>query len=529
MEQQNCLAAYCLMETHNRPHQNQRIRVVFLVQEPVLWDKQSEIYDAFVKDPEVDVMIVVMPSYDAVDAQTEKPMGRYDTQKWNYFYNRYDHVYAFTNLLSLRVLRPDYVFFDRPYEHLRSLEGLYAVDIAQFAKICYVTYGTQGERFYIYLEAKNTNFFSYVSYHFCDSDEEQKILSDAYSLAVQAGVQHFEMLGYPGFQPYLSGGKRRNTVRRTVRRVLWTPRWSLDENIGGSHFFDYQASFIEFALRHQSDTLKFAIRPHPLMFPNFVQQGNMSAADVEAYKRKLNECGIELDEGEEPPFDALMRTDILLTDFSSIVMNFCLLNRPLIYCPTGHTLTEDYARMAACSYVAKDWGQIEECLEILISGSDPVAGRRREFIEEMRLRHDGAAQRIVSYLKEDYQKERISLYSIGVETAIFEWKKEMLSWLLNGMQGEKFSWVDYFDVMPLRLSDSRLRSESEMILTQLVETRQTEGGENMRGIISLGMLLFAEPMELPIPIEVDTWPPELQHDISETIRNKRLDCDFICV
>ncbi|MFC2302167.1 MAG: CDP-glycerol--poly(glycerophosphate) glycerophosphotransferase, partial [Selenomonas artemidis] len=241
MQQQDCLAAYYLMETHNRPHRNQRMRVVFLVQEPSIWDKQSDVYDVFDKDPEVDVMMVVMPSYDAIDTMAGNKQGRYDPKIWHYFSSRYHHVYAFTNIQSLRVLRPDYVFFDRPYEGLRPMEGLRAADVAQFSKICYISYGTQGLKLFIHMEMGNPSFFSYVSYYFCDSDEENTLLSSAYPFAGQGGVQHFEALGYPGFQSYLSARVERNPVRR----ILWTPRWSLDENIGGSHFFDYKDAFIE--------------------------------------------------------------------------------------------------------------------------------------------------------------------------------------------------------------------------------------------------------------------------------------------
>lgn len=519
MEIQNDLAVYYLMEAHNRPHRNRRMRVVFLVQEIFLWDKQSDIYDVFAKDSDVDVMIVVMPSCDELDAQAEKTLGRYDPQIWNYFYNRYDHVYAFTNLLSLRVLWPDYVFLDRPYEHLRRMEGLYTADIARFAKICYVSYATQGERFFIREETENRDFFSYLSYHFCDSDEEQRILSDAYSLAVRVGVQHFEMLGYPEFQPYLSAGGGRNPIRR----VLWTPRWSLDERIGGSHFFDYQDAFIEFAQQHQGSDLQFAVRPHPLMFSHFVRNGYMTEAEVADYKRRLKDSGIEFDEGEEPLFEALTRTDILLSDFSSIVMNFFLLDRPLIYCPTGHTLTEDYARMQACSYVAADWGQIERALAMLIAGEDPAAPQRRGFIEEMRLRHNGAAARIAARLKTDYSERIVSVYSAPVEAAILVRKKELVSWLLRQASDQSQSWGDYLTLLPIRLHESELRREERDILRQLLELRQTEDGEKIRGYISLAMLLVADPLDMPAPLETDMWPSELTQDVRRVLEDGRID------
>ena len=41
----NCeTAAYYLKELHNRPHTDRKMRVVFLVQDSVIWDKQKPVY-----------------------------------------------------------------------------------------------------------------------------------------------------------------------------------------------------------------------------------------------------------------------------------------------------------------------------------------------------------------------------------------------------------------------------------------------------------------------------------------------------
>ena len=82
----------------------------------------------------------------------------------------------------------------------------------------------------------------------------------------------------------------------SVRRILWTPRWTTQERIGGSHFFEYKDLFLEFAEKYGSEELKFAIRPHPLMFDHFVTEGQMTEQDVADYKAQLAAHDIELDE-----------------------------------------------------------------------------------------------------------------------------------------------------------------------------------------------------------------------------------------
>ena len=37
-------AAYYLQDIHNRPHTYRKMRVVFLVQDSVIWDKQKPVY-----------------------------------------------------------------------------------------------------------------------------------------------------------------------------------------------------------------------------------------------------------------------------------------------------------------------------------------------------------------------------------------------------------------------------------------------------------------------------------------------------
>ena len=44
------IAQYYLAKAHNRPHAERKMRLVFLVQNDFIWDKQSTVYDVLAAD-----------------------------------------------------------------------------------------------------------------------------------------------------------------------------------------------------------------------------------------------------------------------------------------------------------------------------------------------------------------------------------------------------------------------------------------------------------------------------------------------
>ena len=435
------------------------------------------------------------------------------------------------NVLDLRVFQPDYIFLALPYEDLRQMGGTHTTDLVKIAKLCYIAYGTQGTKFFIHWETMMQEFFSHMTFHFCDSPEEKAAMESAYSHTVSAGLQHFEDLGYPSFVPYLEyRGEPHGT-----RRILWMPRWTTDPMVGGSHFLDYKDHFVDFAAKYGSSELKFAVRPHPFMFDNFIQRGDMTENEVASYKAMLDAYGIELDDGAYTPFEALSRADILLTDFSSLNMPFFLLDRPLVYCPNGVELTDDYNKMLEGSYVAEDWTQAEYYLEQLIRCEDPAADRRRMIVAEFREKHDGAAERIAARLKKDHADSLCPehVYLPDVEKWIFDQKKALVS-VIGGGNEELLQdfcaqewYALYLALLPLRLHNENLVWGEEQILGKLQEMYESAEARERRSRLVLAMLLFADPLTLSVPVEIDLWPGTLYHDIQNVVRRHRLELGII--
>jgi len=299
---------------------------------------------------------------------------------------------------------------------------------------------------------------------------------------------------------------------------------------GPSHFLAYRDTFTRFAAEHDSDRVKFAIRPHPLMFRHMLQRGYMTEQELTDYKALLDIHGIALDDSRQTPFDALTAAGILLTDFSSINMNFFLMDRPMIYCPHDPDLSEDYTLMLEGSYVAETWEQVETHLLHLIRGEDPAAPRRREIVAEMRAKHTGAAERIAARLKQDFA-EGLSpqiIYAHAAERWIFDRKKELISEIAGWPAGRLAAfrtqpWYDgYLALLPLRLrGDAVAWGENELQKT-LVELYAAEADRERRSCIVLAMLLVSDPLQLPVPMEVDLWPDGLYRDVCAIFQEMRM-------
>ena len=104
--------------------------------------------------------------------------------------------------------------------------------------------------------------------------------------------------------------------------ILWTPRWTTDKYAVETSFFDYKDCMIEYAKKNSNVNLVF--RPHPLTFNNFIEKKLMTKKEVKDYISKFKD-NLYYDKSNEY-METFKDTDILVTDFSSIVMEFLLFN-----------------------------------------------------------------------------------------------------------------------------------------------------------------------------------------------------------
>lgn len=394
-----------LKEIEKRP-QKEKLNLVFICQCPTAWTTAQPMYEAAMKDPQINVTVVLIP---------ELEFSYYVFLKHIY----YDKIYNFGKTISencvhayspennewfdLRTLKPDYVFIPRPYETYLPKQYR-ASAIRKYAKVCYVPYAFPmlPDSHIIY----NSHFSRNVYFFFCEQEQSYEYVCHKFKRTCSKGVQRAEFTGYPRFDlidlhQNHEGSLWKKERSNEIFRIIWTPRWTTDPKLGGSNFFNYKDKIIKYVEKHEEVELLF--RPHPMAFENYISQGLISSEKLEEYCQKYRELPNAVLDQTVNYYDTFFSSDVLISDPSSVTLDYLFTGKPIIYCPSSNKAHEVVGGLQECYYIAESFEEVIEIIEQLRQGQDP----KREIREKMvkHLKRDGKiGQSIIEKIKKDYWK-----------------------------------------------------------------------------------------------------------------------------
>ncbi len=369
-----------------RRHRDGRLRVGFLVQMAEIWDKQMNVYKELLTRDNAEVFLFVVPPYD----NERKTLA--NSYYNNYFLDNYPNtikaVDAYGKEIDLRQYELDYVFYQRPYDHYLP-KGLRSNIVSAYARCCYIPYGFSGSDVF---DSGNTNFHFFVNIYasFMESAYMRKKLKQKFPVSSALGVRRIENVGYPSLEPFL-----KPVGKKHVETILWTPRWSYDPTMGGSHFLEYKDMLS--GIKNEFHDVNGIFRPHPMMFEELKVKGLITAEEISNYLCGLEAQEIEYDTGC-PINQAIEKADVLITDYSSIIIMFFLTGKPIIYCPSQIELNDTYSEMSKYMYIAENEEQIYYYLEQIMQGNDYLQEKRKMYIATEFSNHRNASKRIVDTL-----------------------------------------------------------------------------------------------------------------------------------
>lgn len=340
--------------------------IVFIANYPQGWNSFKPVYDTLKKDKTKKIVLVGYVS-ERYPSSTESFWKKIDP----------DAIIAKEGQVpSIAALSADLIFRQTPYDD-EFPEEYTARKLSKIAKLCYIPYGYQLPN-KIHLDSEYNDWFfpfltaiyacSDVSYQYCM--EKKKLHKTTEDIRVfNYGYPRFELLS----EVESSG---------SVSRFLWIPRWSTDEvKNDGSGFFKYSDLLLDYFSKHQE--LSLWIRPHPLMFGNFIRKNLMSEAEVQEYRRKIEELpNIFLDEGADY-IETFSKVDAMIADFSGLVVEFFVSGKPIIYCGDKGKINHDALRIVTLCYNAEDWNSLQSHIEELSRGYDPEKEERRKYCKEL--------------------------------------------------------------------------------------------------------------------------------------------------
>ena len=366
------------------------IKVAFIAQMPEVWDKQLVLFESMQSDPRFEPYIVVVPPFDFVN----KYVLPSSEKNSSFYIDKYgkDCVIALGADADFKEIKDkydiSYVFYDRPYNFYlpRNVQTDYVVKLCKPCMINYCTSDWAGG-FSYYETGRDTYFW------FASNDIEYNVYKDFFKKT--AKYNKAINVGYPAFQYYKNAYPPEKTMK-----ILWTPRWSYDSYIGGSHFMEYIDSFIE--LFSGDIGYSLVIRPHPMMFDNFILKGIMTQKDIDDLIERCKKANITFDKNRDI-HETFKEIDFLVSDYSSILSLYMTTNRPVIYCDSRSDNNEIFDKLVDVMYAAENWEEIEKNIRMLIDGEDPMREKREAVVNELLLKTPNAVEDIKDILANDHK------------------------------------------------------------------------------------------------------------------------------
>ena len=385
-----------------------KIHLVFLCQLPEIWNKILPVFNEALGSNQFNITILVVPMK---KINSETGVESWDNSELSFFSQLpcrvIDAVNNADQWVSLETLKPDYVFFQRPYDHY--LPELYRSSIvSRYTKICYIPYGyleTSGKVFDICLDK---NFYRFVYMFFAENPYISKSSSKRFKISHFFKLRKTLSLGYPSLDTMAALGDTRcennNFSEEDDKlKIVWTPRWTVDPEIGASNFFKYKDKFIEYAKKNQKSYV--LLRPHPLAFENFLNTGMMTAQELDDYKKNYDQSINASIDGERDYLSTFWKSDVLVTDISSIIVEYFMTGKPIIYCVGTSGFNKFTNQMAQGFYWANSWEDIEKILMDLSQGKDVLKEKREELKVQLFGDHFGeSSSKIVGAIIGDYME-----------------------------------------------------------------------------------------------------------------------------
>lgn len=362
-----------------------KIRIAFMCQYIPAWNKFEPLYREMEKGDLFEAYLICIP-----DCIRDGGVVNYNgiNETFNYFnslkYKNVIDAYKDEEWIDIKSLAFDYIFYTRPYNHYMPKQ-YNTKNVKEYSRVGSLIYGMIITKD-IFEVTMNAGFYKDVFIYYAETSMALKMYKRKFPITTFLRLRKVEFHGYPVFEQIMKDKNKESLswgFSNNLYRVMWTPRWTTAKHLGGSNFFVYYKSLIEYAgINPNVDIL---IRPHPLTFDNFVKTGEMTEQEVKEYIKQIeNMPNMSIDKEKEYN-DTIWGSSVLITDISSFIPEYYITGKPIIFCASNMflELTEDMKMMLEGCYVSYNSEETYEYLEKLKQGKDDLKSIRERVINEL--------------------------------------------------------------------------------------------------------------------------------------------------
>lgn len=384
----------------------QPINIVFVCHRPNVWGSLKTVYESCINDKNFNVTIVAIPNKKQLsDKGLEHNV--YETEGAEEFFKNHKctvingYNYETKRWFNLKKLKPDYVFFQQPYNICKP-QSYQSSKVSKYAKILYVHYASNIIGNGILEDTYPIDFIQDVNTIFVQDKFDKELVETHIknnNLKTKTILTGFPR--YDGLEQYKNIDSNNWNIypKRDLFRIIWTPRWSTNE--GNCNFFEYKDLLLDYA-KNNNDT-DFIFRPHPQAFLEWAATGELPEEQANKYKKRYESINNAKIDAQKEYLTTFYSSDVLITDISSILAEYFLTGKPIIYCHKKDCFNNFSRKLSKGFYRIHNWEELKQTLDMLKSGNDPLKEKRQEIIKsEFYIPQQGAGYTIKELIKKDF-------------------------------------------------------------------------------------------------------------------------------
>lgn len=379
----------------NKLKKKDKIKCVFLGLFSEIW-KYDYVYKIMKDNPRFDPIILVCPinTY-GYENMLKRMDDCYDffKQKGYKVIKSYDcHDKKYINLGI--DIKPDIIFYTNPYKGL--IDDRYFITNFQNILTIYVPYYyNEGVDYKI---TYDTMFHNLLWRQYLETDFHMN-LSKTYSLTKG---RNSVVTGYPGIEKFLNPvGEIKDDCwkckSKRIKRIIWAPHHTLQAawSCHYSCFLQYCDVMVNLAQKYKNEA-QFVFKPHPLLRNKLdILWGKDKTKEY--YDKWAQMENTSLKDGDYA--DLFLTSDAMIHDSGSFLIEYLYVNKPVMRTINDIPLEKMYNPFALkCLdqyYKAYNEKDIEQFIQNVINGVDPLKEQRTKFVNEVLMPKGSPSQNII--------------------------------------------------------------------------------------------------------------------------------------
>lgn len=377
------------------PHLYQgKIRVALFLNEVSVWSSFEGLYESFDSDSKFNVDLVYLP-FEHINTDKSR-----------------DHFKEYKDILRLPIVSyidynisensPDLVIYLKPYDSIPK--EFYINEIEKVVKrTMYICYGFEGSEYvdYQFRLPFMQKIWRYSVFGDCVKKAYMKYGYNNGNNCVVWGNPRVDLINsYMKNNDIPHDWAKKIESRRTV---LWTPHHSMEYGT----FIEYKDIIVEFFEENKEMALIF--RPHPLMRKALINNNIIDKSDLDKFVNDITDMENVIYDDNESYRAAFSFSEAIITDGTSFLREYHLLNRPLIHTTKYNGGKQLFEEFIPAHYTVKNKDDLIEYLRMIKAGEDPLKTQREDILKrEIFMPTQGVSEYIKEQILDNIVKEEIN-------------------------------------------------------------------------------------------------------------------------